>query len=81
MVATSRITAFFERVLFVWDYCAGTVLITEAGGRATRFDGREIRLDDGASDFLGCPPGVHTAMVEELAQKWPVEHGTGASSA
>ncbi len=37
--------ALFERTL-PWDHAAGVVCLTEAGGRAARFDGSEYRVDD-----------------------------------
>ena len=44
-VACGRSDAFFERNLKPWDYAAGVVLIREAGGRVTAFDGGEVALD------------------------------------
>ena len=43
-VACGRIGAFFEASLQPWDFAAGMLLITEAGGKITRFDGSAINL-------------------------------------
>lgn len=44
-VACGRSDAFFERNLKPWDYAAGVVLIREAGGSTTAFDGGDVALD------------------------------------
>ena len=44
-VACGRSDAFFERNLKPWDYAAGVVLVREAGGNVTAFDGGEVALD------------------------------------
>ncbi|KAJ4462960.1 putative poly glycohydrolase [Paratrimastix pyriformis] len=67
MVATGRISGYWERRLKVWDYCAGSVIAQESGCRATRFDGRPVRLDDGAEDYIVAAPRVHDYMVRTLA--------------
>lgn len=38
-VACGRLDAFFEQNLKPWDFAAGTILIQEAGGTVTDFDG------------------------------------------
>lgn len=37
-VAAGRLDGFFERGLQPWDFAAGALLVTEAGGRFTRFE-------------------------------------------
>ena len=41
-VACGRLDAFFECVLSPWDFAAGYVLITEAGGTVTDFNGNIV---------------------------------------
>lgn len=41
-VACGRVEVFFECCLSPWDYAAGTLILTEAGGRMTRLDGTPI---------------------------------------
>lgn len=46
-VAQGSFDAFWEEVLMPWDFAAGVLLITEAGGEACRPDGGELRLVEG----------------------------------
>lgn len=41
-VACGRTGGFFEARLQPWDFAAGMLLISEAGGRVTRFDGSPV---------------------------------------
>ena len=43
--AAGRLDAFWEFNLNPWDTAAGALLVTEAGGSLTRFDGSPFRLD------------------------------------
>ena len=44
-VAAGRVDAYWEFRLNPWDTAAGALLVTEAGGTLTRFDGSAFRLD------------------------------------
>jgi myo-inositol-1(or 4)-monophosphatase len=44
-IACGRLDGFWEFNLNPWDTAAGILLITEAGGRVTGFEGRPFRLD------------------------------------
>src|ERR1039457_5568605 len=44
-VACGRLEGFWEFHLNPWDTSAGYLLVEEAGGRVTRFDGSRFRLD------------------------------------
>jgi myo-inositol-1(or 4)-monophosphatase len=46
-VAQGRFEGFWEHFLNPWDMAAGTLLIREAGGRVTDFEGRDARLIGG----------------------------------
>jgi myo-inositol-1(or 4)-monophosphatase len=41
-VACGRVDAFFEYSLQPWDYAAGMIILAEAGGRSTRWDGQAL---------------------------------------
>ncbi|MCD8084463.1 MAG: inositol monophosphatase, partial [Clostridiales bacterium] len=41
-VAAGRLEVFYERGLKPWDFAAGLLLVQEAGGRVTGFDGRPV---------------------------------------
>lgn len=43
-VAAGRAEVFFELKLSPWDYAAGALLVTEAGGKVTTFEGSAITL-------------------------------------
>lgn len=44
-VACGRLEGFWEFKLNPWDTAAGSLLVTEAGGKISRFDGSQFRLD------------------------------------
>ena len=61
-VACGRLEAFWEFQLNPWDTSAGYLLIEEAGGRVTHFDGSKFTLDSRevlASNGLIHPPMEH----------------------
>lgn len=41
-VASGRIEGYFEKILSPWDYAAGNVILKEAGGCLTDYDGKEL---------------------------------------
>jgi myo-inositol-1(or 4)-monophosphatase len=43
-VACGRLDGFYEENLKPWDTAAGLLIVTEAGGRITTFDGRDYNL-------------------------------------
>lgn len=63
-VACGRYDGFFEVKLKPWDIAAGALLVSEAGGRATDFDGGQLALDQG--DVLASNGLLHSAMVEVI---------------
>lgn len=44
-IAAGRAELFFEMRLSPWDYAAGSLIVTEAGGRVTTVDGGTLRFD------------------------------------
>ena len=44
-VAAGRYDVFFEYNLCPWDYAAGSLIITEAGGHITTMEGEDLPLD------------------------------------
>ncbi len=47
-----------------WDVAAGQLLVEEAGGLVTRFDGGPMSLAGG--EIVAAGPGIHRAMLEVL---------------
>ncbi|MCQ2508796.1 MAG: inositol monophosphatase [Dorea sp.] len=43
-IAAGRAELFFELRLSPWDYAAGSLIVTEAGGKVTTVEGEEINL-------------------------------------
>ena len=56
---------FFELGLSPWDSAAGAVLVTEAGGLVTDFDGGGAWRERG--NLLAAGPGVHGALAKLVA--------------
>jgi len=46
-VAAGRLEGFYERELWPWDIAAGALLVEEAGGRASNFEGNPVVLEEG----------------------------------
>lgn len=44
-IAAGRLDGYFEKVIKPWDYAAGILILAEAGGRATDWDGCALPLD------------------------------------
>jgi myo-inositol-1(or 4)-monophosphatase len=63
-VAAGRIDAFFERdATYAWDVAAGSLLISEAGGRCEDLDGGPLNLDVGVANVLGSNGLVHDELA------------------
>ncbi|MGD0732370.1 MAG: inositol monophosphatase family protein [Terracidiphilus sp.] len=60
-VASGRFEAFWEFNLNPWDTAAGTLLVQEAGGLVTRFDGSKFRLD--SRETLASNGLIHAELV------------------
>lgn len=60
-VAAGRIDGYFEFNLKPWDYAAGTLIITEAGGRITDWEGKEVPLLYN-SNVISCTPEIYDKL-------------------
>ncbi len=63
-VACGRFDGFWELKLKPWDVAAGVLIVREAGGRVTAFDGGEHRLE--TPDTLASNGRIHQAMIDVL---------------
>jgi len=57
---------FFELYLSPWDVAAGSLLVTEAGGRVTDFSGGDRWLRRG--NIVGAPAGVHEDLLRLIGK-------------
>jgi myo-inositol-1(or 4)-monophosphatase len=64
-VACGRFDGFWEFGLHTWDAAAGVLMIREAGGVVTQFDGQPYRLGD--RELLASNGRIHTEMKEVAA--------------
>src|SRR5262245_3712603 len=60
-VACGRYDGFWEMSLSPWDVAAGSLLVREAGGTVSDFQGREDYLESG--DIIAASLNVHPAML------------------
>ena len=60
-VACGRFEGFWEFGLHSWDTAAGVLLVREAGGVVTRFDGQPYQLGD--RELLASNSRVHSEMI------------------
>ncbi len=65
-VASGRFDGFWEFNLNPWDTAAGVLIVEEAGGKVSRFDGSPFRID--SSETLASNGLVHDALVHELEE-------------
>jgi len=63
-VAAGRMDGFWEFGLSPWDFCAGVLLIREAGGMVSDLRGGEGYMDSG--DIACGTPRVHREMLKFL---------------
>ncbi len=63
-VACGRFDGFWEFNLNPWDTAAGVLIVEEAGGKVSRFDGSPFELD--SRETLATNGLVHDALVQEF---------------
>ena len=64
-VAAARLDGFWELGLKPWDVAAGVLLVEEAGGVVSRYDGSPHQLAGG--EIVAAPPSLHPKMLRVLA--------------
>ena len=66
-VAAGRTDCFFEAVLSPWDFAAGGIILTEAGGRISDFSGAAIK--PGKKSSVACTNGsLHAELLDLINQ-------------
>lgn len=64
LVADGTYDLYWEKELSAWDLCAGAVLVSEAGGQLSSFDGGAA--DPRAGELLASNGALHGAALEVL---------------
>jgi len=64
-VACGRLDGFFEQTLQPWDYAAGCIIVSEAGGRVTNWQGDPPSLRQG-DRLLASNAFLHGILLGEL---------------
>lgn len=62
--AVGRADCFWELNLKPWDISAGSLILIEAGGIVTDFDGGNDYIETG--NIVGAPPGVHAMILDVI---------------
>jgi myo-inositol-1(or 4)-monophosphatase len=65
-VASGRFDGFWEFNLNPWDTAAGVLIVEEAGGKVTRFDGSPFQLN--SRETLASNGLIHDAMMKEFTE-------------
>jgi myo-inositol-1(or 4)-monophosphatase len=65
-VASGRFDGFWEFNLNPWDTAAGVLIVEEAGGKVSRFDGAPFQID--SRETLASNGLVHDALLQEFKE-------------
>ncbi|NEO33505.1 MAG: inositol monophosphatase [Symploca sp. SIO3C6] len=69
-VASGRLDGYWERGLSPWDIAAGIVLVEEAGGTVTAYDGTSLDINSGR--ILATNGQIHETLSKELSTVSPL---------
>ena len=69
-VAAGRLDGFWEHALSPWDIAAGILMIREAGGFVTDFDGGSAMFDSGS--VVAGNEAIHRALIKTVKKPLPV---------
>jgi myo-inositol-1(or 4)-monophosphatase len=68
-LAAGYLDGFWEVNLHAWDMAAGVLLVTEAGGRVSDFDGAPLSIY--GKKIVASNGAIHNAMVSVLGRHRP----------
>lgn len=68
-VAAGRLDGFFEQHLKIWDIAAGSLLVQEAGGIITGYDGLDGYLETG--DVVCGQQKIHAFLLDLIQDTYP----------
>ena len=64
-VAAGKLDGFVEKdATYAWDVAAALLLLEEAGGVATDFDGGPVNLGVGVSNIVASNRAIHAALLD-----------------
>ncbi len=63
-VAAGRAGAYFELSISLWDYAAGALIVSEAGGQVTRVDGSPLPWTGAKTSVLAAEAGKAAEFLE-----------------
>ncbi|MDZ7967060.1 MAG: inositol monophosphatase family protein [Nostoc sp. DedSLP03] len=69
-VACGRVDGYWERGLSPWDIAAGIILVQEAGGKITAYDGTAVKIESGR--ILATNSYIHGSLSNELLRVPPL---------
>lgn len=69
-VACGRLDGYWERGIAPWDIAAGVILVEEAGGKVTAYDGTPLQIDSGR--ILATNGQIHNSISTELMRVLPL---------
>jgi myo-inositol-1(or 4)-monophosphatase len=72
-VAAGRYDGFWELGLKPWDYCAGLLLVKEAGGFVTDPSGKDVTQ----GDIVAANPHLHVPLMQAVADGVTAGHAAG----
>ncbi|MBK1988187.1 inositol monophosphatase [Sphaerospermopsis aphanizomenoides BCCUSP55] len=69
-VACGRVDGYWERGIAPWDVAAGIILVQEAGGKVTAYDGTDVKIESGR--ILATNSYIHDTLSQKLMQVSPL---------
>ena len=61
---------YWERGIAPWDIAAGIILVQEAGGQVTAYNGGDLQIDSGR--ILATNGYIHNSLSQKLMQISPL---------
>ncbi|CCQ96192.1 Inositol-1-monophosphatase [[Clostridium] ultunense Esp] len=68
-VAAGRLDAYLGLYLSPWDYGAGKLIVEEAGGKVSNFDGDSLSLISEKQGLLASHPSIHGDLLQFLKRE------------
>jgi myo-inositol-1(or 4)-monophosphatase len=69
-VACGRVDGYWQRGIAPWDIAAGIILLQEAGGQVTAYNGGDLQIDSGR--ILATNGYIHNSLSQTLMQISPL---------